>query len=112
MYDPYNDNQNPYEPNHEVSGQYTPYNVPAPRPEKKGVSGGKLVALAVSCSLLGGIVGAGAMSLLGGNSVSNITEGQRPSTHAQSCADVQKSCHQCGGHKVKEDFGKGGIDGI
>ena len=78
MYDPYNDNQNPYEPNHEVSGQYTPYNVPAPRPEKKGVSGGKLVALAVTCSLLGGLVGAGAMSLLGNSTVSNITEGDRP----------------------------------
>lgn len=70
-------NNHPYEPVRDDSNQYIPFDPPAPR---KPDNNKKLVALAVSCSLLGGIVGAGAMSLLGGNSVSNITEGQRPSS--------------------------------
>ena len=80
MYDPYNDNNNPYEPIRDASNAYTPYDVPTPRKSGNGIGGSKLVALAVSCSLLGGIVGAGAMSLLGNSSVSNITEGDRPTS--------------------------------
>ncbi|MBR4077360.1 MAG: trypsin-like peptidase domain-containing protein, partial [Oscillospiraceae bacterium] len=72
------DNNHPYEPVRDDSNYHTPFDTPAPRKSDSGSK--KLVALAVSCSLLGGIVGAGAMSLLGGNSVSNITEGQRPSS--------------------------------
>ena len=72
------DNNHPYEPVRDDSNYHTPFDPPAPRKSDNGSR--KLVALAVSCSLLGGIVGAGAMSLLGGNSVSNITEGQRPSS--------------------------------
>lgn len=71
------DNNHPYEPVRDDSNQYIPFDPPAPR---KPDNNKKLVALAVSCSLLGGIVGAGAMSLMGGSSVSNITEGQRPSS--------------------------------
>ncbi len=80
MYDPYNDKNNPYEPTRDASNQYTPYDIPAPRKPDRGVSSSKLVAVAVTCSLLGGLVGAGAMSLLGGSAVSNITEGDRPSS--------------------------------
>ena len=72
------DNNHPYEPVRDDSNYHTPFDPPAPRKSDNGSR--KLVALAVGCSLLGGIVGAGAMSLLGGNSVSNITEGQRPSS--------------------------------
>ena len=72
------DNNHPYEPVRDDSNYHTPFDPPAPRKSDNGSR--KLVALAVSCSLLGGIVGAGAMSLLGGNSISNITEGQRPSS--------------------------------
>ena len=71
------DNNHPYEPVRDDSNQYIPFDPPAPR---KPDNNKKLVALAVSCSLLGGIVGAGAMSLFGDSTVSNITEGQRPSS--------------------------------
>ncbi|MBQ3258239.1 MAG: trypsin-like peptidase domain-containing protein [Oscillospiraceae bacterium] len=81
MYDPYNDNNNSYEPTRDTSNEYTPYPAPAPRKTDRGIGSGKLVAVAVTCSLLGGLVGAGAMSLLGGGStVSNTTEGERPSS--------------------------------
>ena len=81
MYDPYNDNNNSYEPVRDASGAYTPYEVPAPRKVNKGIGTGKLVAVAVTCSLLGGLVGAGTMSLLGTSPiVSNVTEGERPQT--------------------------------
>ena len=71
------DNNHPYEPVRDDSNQYISFDPPAPR---KPDNNKKLVALAVSCSLLGGIVGAGAMSLFGDSTVSNITEGQRPSS--------------------------------
>ena len=84
MYNPYdnnnNENNNPYEPTRNTANAYTPYPAPAPRKTSNGISGGKLVAVAVTCSLLGGLFGAGAMSLLGGSSVSNITESDRPTS--------------------------------
>ena len=48
------DNNHPYEPVRDDSNQYIPFDPPAPR---KPDNNKKLVALAVSCSLLGGIVG-------------------------------------------------------
>ena len=80
MYDPYENNngfpqQEPYPVNH-------PYE-PSPSPERKtGDNGSKrIIALALGCSLLGGLFGAGAMSLLGGGkTVSNIYEGERTPT--------------------------------
>jgi len=64
------------------------YEEKTPKKEKKakGGLGGKIVALALCCSLLGGILGAGGMALLGsignsakleGRKVSNMVEGHR-----------------------------------
>ena len=56
---------------------------PEPQPKKakkkKGL-GGKIVALALCCSLLGGAVGAGAVALLGGAGGKARLEGQKVST--------------------------------
>ena len=58
-----------------------------PKPEKKKGGAGKLIALALCCSVLGGIIGAGAVMVLndqkilplpGGNS--NVLEGNRENT--------------------------------
>ena len=65
-----------------------PYEEKAPRKKKKAKSGlgGKVVALALCCSLLGGILGAGGMALLSSigtrakiesQKVSNMVEGHR-----------------------------------
>ena len=55
-----------------------------PKPEKKKGGAGKLIALALCCSILGGIVGAGAVMLLGSDKSastpggnSNVLEGNR-----------------------------------
>jgi len=79
MYNPYNenDNQNNYEPSSRV---YSPYDSPEPRKSDSnhGTSSKKIIALAVGCSLLGGIVGAGVSSFFGiGNTTSNVYEGER-----------------------------------
>ena len=55
----------------------------APKKPKKGMTGGRIVALALCCSLLGGAVGAGGVVLGnrlasgGASNTSNILEGQR-----------------------------------
>ena len=82
MYNPYNENerQPEYEPTARV---YSPYDPPEPRKQPSGKNGGsgKVIALALCCSLLGSIVGAGAASFLGGNTTtSNIYEGERTPT--------------------------------
>lgn len=83
MYNPYNENdrQTEYEPAPRV---YSPYDSPEPRKrisDNNGTSGKKIIALAVGCSLLGGIVGAGAVSLLGlGTTASNVYKGERTPT--------------------------------
>ena len=80
MYDPHDNHNASYEPTRDASGEYTPYELPEPRSSKnnRGMTGGKIVALALSCSLLGGLVGAGAASLVDKKAeASNIYEGQR-----------------------------------
>ncbi|MBQ5672115.1 MAG: serine protease HtrA, partial [Oscillospiraceae bacterium] len=82
MYNPYNENERTpdFEPSARV---YSPYDPPEPRKPNSGngMNTSKIIALAVGCSLLGGIVGAGASSLLGiGTTTSNIYEGERTPT--------------------------------
>ena len=82
MYNPYNENErtSDFEPSARV---YSPYDPPEPRKPNSGngMNTSKIIALAVGCSLLGGIVGAGASSLLGiGTTTSNIYEGERTPT--------------------------------
>ena len=82
MYNPYNENdrQNEFEPTAHV---YSPYDTPqsTSAPKASGMSTNKIIALALSCSLLGGIVGAGAASLFGGpRGTSNIYESARTPT--------------------------------
>ncbi|MBP3654946.1 MAG: trypsin-like peptidase domain-containing protein [Oscillospiraceae bacterium] len=79
MYNPYNENdrQERYE---STARAYTPYDSPEPPKSKNssGMSGSKVVALAVCCSLIGGVVGAGASTLIGGKSDSSmIYQGER-----------------------------------
>ena len=85
MYNSYNENENREEA--EASPRvYSPYDTPEPRRQKpNSVRNGKLIALAVGCSILGGIVGAGASSLLNLSSTntSNIYEGEREPTVLQ-----------------------------
>ena len=50
----------------------------APKKTKKGMTGGKIVALALCCSLLGGAVGAGGV-VIGGNLLGNSGSGGNPS---------------------------------
>jgi len=82
MYNPYseNDRQTEFEPSARI---YSPYDSPEPRKQKTTNmnSNSKIIALAVCCSLIGGIVGAGAASLMGiTGTTSNIYEGERTPT--------------------------------
>ncbi len=83
MYNPYDDNQNQnniYEPSPRT---YSPYDIPEPRKQKqpKSVGIGALIAVGLVCSLLGGIIGAGAMSFVVPRlTTSNIYEGDRETT--------------------------------
>lgn len=82
MYNPYDENerQPEFEPTARV---YSPYDPPEPRkqPSGKNSGNGKIISIALCCSLLGGIVGAGASSLLGiGTTTSNVYEGERTPT--------------------------------
>ena len=82
MYNPYNENdrQNEFEPTAHI---YSPYDTPqsTSAPKANGMSTNKIIALALGCSLLGGIVGAGAASLLSGpRGTSNIYESARTPT--------------------------------
>lgn len=81
MYNSYNENEKREEA--EASPRvYSPYDTPEPRKQNpNSVRNGKLIALAVGCSILGGIVGAGVSSLFGNNTAtSNIYEGERTPT--------------------------------
>ena len=79
MNDSYENNNIPQQEPYPVNGYYEP---PRPaEPQSSGMNSRKIIALAVGCSLLGGIFGAGAMSLLGRNhTISNIYEGERTPT--------------------------------
>ena len=82
MYTPYNENEHQIE-SEQSAPVYSPYDTPKShtQPNPNGMSSGKIIALAVGCSLLGGIVGAGAMTLLGNvPAVSNIYESERTPT--------------------------------
>ena len=79
MNDSYENNNSPQQEPYPVNRYYEP-----PRPaesQSSGMNSRKIIALAVGCSLLGGLFGAGAMSLLGRNhTISNIYEGERTPT--------------------------------
>ena len=79
MNDSYENNNSPQQEPYPVNRYYEP---PRPaEPQSSGMNSRKIIALAVGCSLLGGIFGAGAMSLLGRNhTISNIYEGERTPT--------------------------------
>ena len=79
MNDSYENNNIPQQEPYPVNGYYEP---PRPaEPQSSGMNSRKIIALAVGCSLLGGLFGAGAMSLLGRNhTISNIYEGERTPT--------------------------------
>lgn len=65
--------------------KFSPYDSPA-KPKSSGSTPtwGKIVAVGVGCSLLGGLVGAGAMSLFSGPSgESQIFKGDRPTSNLQ-----------------------------
>jgi len=81
MYNSYDEhnNQSPYEPTQRI---FTPYDNPEPRKTNNpGFGTGKLIAIAVCCSLLGGMAGAGITAALGssGNG-SNVLIGSRPTS--------------------------------
>ncbi len=84
--EPWNSAPSYHNNNQERPIESTSYHVEdAPKKPKKGMTGGKIVALALCCSLLGGAVGAGGVAIGGnllGNSsnsgnTSNILEGER-----------------------------------
>ena len=79
MNDSYENNNSSQQEPYPVNRYYEP---PHPaEPQSSGMNSRKIIALAVGCSLLGGIFGAGAMSLLGRNhTISNIYEGERTPT--------------------------------
>ena len=79
MNDSYENNNSPQQEPYPVNRYYEP---PRPaEPQSSGMNSRKIIALAVGCSLLGGLFGAGAMSLLGRNhTISNIYEGERTPT--------------------------------
>ena len=84
---PNSDNENStyrYTPEHGTQSEYIPgtYSTVPPTPptpdlpkKKKGLTAGKIIAIALVCSLLGGCLGVGATLLLGSN-----TKTQTPST--------------------------------
>ena len=84
MSEPYENQQFPWD-------SYPPERPQPPKKKKTGWTGGKVIAIALVCSLLGGLVGAGGMFLTGqllavqpelnvqGN-VSNLLEGNRENT--------------------------------
>ncbi len=84
MEEPFENYENPHSWEEEIS--YTP-----PKQEKKSWTAGKVVAIALVCSLLGGVAGAATSMLVGfineetpqtgnQNNVSTIVEGQRENT--------------------------------
>ena len=78
-------NQNPVQPHYEAEPVQPRYTIDPPKPKKaKGPGMGKIIAIAVACSLIGGILGAAggvlatrSKSPFKSNGSSNIFEGQR-----------------------------------
>ena len=79
MNDSYENNNSPQQEPYPVNRYYEP---PRPaEPKSSGMNGSKIIALAVGCSLLGGIFGAGAMTVLNKTPLlSNVYEGERTPT--------------------------------
>ncbi len=83
---PHSDNESGayrYTPEHGTQSDYIPgtYTTVPPEPpkKKKGLSGGKIIAIVLVCSLLGGCLGVGATLLLG-NKSSGTTPAQSSTT--------------------------------
>ena len=83
MNEPYENNNNPFPWDSDSTYHYT-----KPKKEKKAWTGGKVIVIALICSLLGGLFGAGGMLLGSGlltadtpvqpqENVSNLLEGNR-----------------------------------
>ena len=81
MYNPYEDNNEHIEQDSSEPVRINPpmeYSVPAKQSKPSG--SGKIIALALGCSLLGGLVGAGITGMIGSTASSNIYKGERTPT--------------------------------